>query len=122
MPIPAQLTMEFDLAFPNAGVGFQVQVQRNEGHDATALRVEVRALEPEKVARFTTESSRVLGDFVGGFCRWLGTKGVQVTHTEQEIQGHFHARYTVPQMLATMQELCEMLEDKFAGYPATVLG
>jgi hypothetical protein len=90
-------------------------------HHGAVLRLELRATEEGKTARFTRKSSYALADFVGGLCRWLGTKGVTVSHTEQEVAGHFHPRYTVPQLLTTAQELCQTLEDKFAGYPHSIL-
>jgi hypothetical protein len=58
---------------------------------------------------------------VGGFCRWLGTKRVQASHTEEEITAHFQPHATVLQMLGTLQELCQMLEDKFGAYPHSIL-
>ena len=52
---------------------------------------------------------------------WLGTKGVTVAHTEQEVSGHFHAQHDVPQVLAIVEELCQMLEDKFGAYPYAIV-
>lgn len=121
MPAGAQVTIDLDMAFPTAGVAFNVQVRPGSAEVGAALHIELRAVEEGKSARFTRESSYALADFVGGFCRWLGTKGVTVSHTEQEITGHFHPRYTVPQMLTTTQELCQMLEDKFAAYPHPIV-
>ena len=114
-----RVTIDCDLAFVAAGVGFTVHVRN--GTTGAALHVRLRALEAGREARFTSASSPALADFVGGFCRWLGTKRVQVTPNEREIVGHFHADHTVLQMLAITQELCQMLEDKFGCYPYTIL-
>lgn len=115
------MTIDLDMAFPVAGVAFSVQVRPSSAEEGVALHIELRAVEEGKSARFTRESSHALADFIGGFCRWLGTKGVTASHTEQEITGHFHPRYTVAQMLTTTQELCQMLEDKFAAYPHPIV-
>jgi hypothetical protein len=121
MSAEGHVTIDLDLAFSPAGVGFTIQVRPGEKPEGPALRIGLRALEEGKSARFAKESSYALGDFVGGFCRWLGTKGVTVSYTEQEITGHFHPRYTVSQLLTTTQELCQMLEDKFGAYPHSIL-
>ena len=116
-----RVTLDLDLAFPAAAVGFTVQVQDDSADAGAPLLISLHALEAGKEARFSPDSSYALADFVGGFCRWLGTKGVTVTHTEREVSGHFHQRHTVPQVLAITQELCQMLEDKFAGYPSPII-
>ena len=121
MPTAGHLSLDLDLAFPVAGVGFVVQVRPGEEAHGSTLRLALRAVEEGKTAQFTRASSYALADFVGGFCRWLGTKGVTVAHTEQEITGHFAPRYTLLQLLATVQELCQMLEDKFGTYPHSIL-
>jgi hypothetical protein len=119
MSVQGRVTIDCDLAFAAPGVGFTVQVR--DGSTAAALHVRLRALEAGREARFTSASSHALADFVGGFCRWLGTKRVQVTSNEQEIVGHFHPHHTVLQVLAITQEICQMLEDKFGCYPYTIL-
>jgi hypothetical protein len=119
MSVQGRLTIDCDLAFVAAGVGFTVQVR--DSTPATALHVRLRALEAGQEACFTSASSPVLADFVGGFCRWLGTKGVQVTPKGREIVGHFQPHHPVLQVLAITQEICQMLEDKFGCYPYTIL-
>jgi hypothetical protein len=121
MTAAVHATMDLDLAFPTAGVGFSIEIRPGSDTEGSTLLLRLRALTAGKTARFHPESSYALGDFVGGLCRWLGTKGVSVTHSEQEISGRFHVRYTLPQTLQTTQELCQMLEDKFAAYPHTIL-
>ncbi len=122
MGVQGGVNIEMDLVFAAAGVGFTVNVQEDEGTDAgAALHVALRALEPNQTAHFTEASSHALGDFVGGFCRWLGTKGVTVTHTEQAISGHFKPDHTLSQRLTIIQELYQMLDDKFGLYPYSIL-
>jgi hypothetical protein len=121
MPTDGQVTMDLDLTFPVAGVGFTLQVRPGDEHHGANLRLELRTAAEGKTARFTRESSYALADFVGGFCRWLGTKGVTAAHTEQEVAGHFHPHSTVLQLLTTTLELCQMLEDKFGAYPHSIL-
>jgi hypothetical protein len=118
----SNVSIDLDMAFPTAGVGFAIQVRLANEAEGAALQVRLRAVAEGKTAMFTRECSYPLGDFIGGFCRWLGTKGVTVSHTDQEVSGHFHPRYTVPQMLSTTQELCQLLEDKFGAYPHSILG
>ena len=114
-------TIDLDMTFPVANVMFNIQIRPDDDHQANSLRIQLKAVEGEKEPCFNPESSQVLADFVGGLCRWLGTKGVTVTHTEQDIFGHFRPQCTVPQVLTTTQELCEMLDDKFALYPHSIL-
>jgi hypothetical protein len=118
---PGGVTLDLDLAFPTAAVGFTVQVRESSAEAGAPLLISLRALEAGKEARFSADSSYALADFVGGLCRWLGTKGVTVSHTEREISGYFHQHHTVPHLLAITQELCQMLEDKFAGYPSAII-
>ena len=116
-----RVTIDLDMTFASAGVGFTVQVREREGKAGAPLHIRLWALETGKEARFHPNSSHALADFVGGFCRWLGTKGVTVAHDEREISGHFHPRHSVPQLLAVIQELCQMLNDKFTGYTASIV-
>jgi hypothetical protein len=115
------LTVEIDLMFPTAAVGFTVNIGPERAAEGVPLRIRPRALVEGKTARFAPEASYPLADFVGGFCRWLGTKRVTAAHTEEEITAHFQPHYTVLQMLGTLQELCQMLEDKFGAYPHSIL-
>ncbi len=119
MGVQGSVNIELDLAFTDAGVGFTVKVQEDDA--AAALHVGLRALDPNLTALFTEDCSHALGDFVGGFCRWLGTKGVTVTHTEQAVAGHFKPDHSISQRLAIIQELYQMLDDKFGLYPYSIL-
>ena len=121
MSAKGHVSIDLDLAFAAAGVGFAVQVRDGSAETGVALQIVLRALDDNHTARFTPDSSHALSDFVGGFCRWLGTKGVTVSHTEQEVSGHFHAQHEVPQVLAIIEELCQMLEDKFGAYPYAIV-
>ncbi len=121
MHAQGQVSIDLELAFAGAGVEFTVQVREGRGATGAALQVGLRALDAGKTAHFTEESSHALADFVGGFCRWLGTKGVTVSHTEQEVAGHFHPQHTMPQRLMIVQELCQMLDDKFGAYPDAIV-
>ena len=116
-----RVSIDLDLVFVKAGVGFKLQVGESNGVAGASLQIVLRALEEGKKAHFTADSSHALADFVGGFCRWLGTKGVTVSHRAQEISGHFHPQHTVAQMLLIAQELCQMLEDKFGAYPYAIV-
>ena len=121
MSVKGQVSIDLDLTFAAAGVGFAVQVRDGSAETGAALQIVLRALDDHRTARFTPECSHALSDFVGGFCRWLGTKRVTVSHTEQEVLGHFHAQHDVPQVLAIVEELCQMLEDKFGAYPYAIV-
>lgn len=121
MSAKGQVSIDLDLAFAAAGVGFAVQVRDGSAQTGAALQIVLRALDDNCIAQFTPECSHALSDFVGGFCRWLGTKGVTVAHTEQEVSGHFRAQHDVPQVLAIVEELCQMLEDKFGAYPYAIV-
>lgn len=121
MDTAADVTLDLDVAFSTAGVGFALHIRPGSAEKGAALHLALQTLEDGKQARFSRESSYALADFIGGFCRWLGTKSVTASHTETDVTGQFHPRYTVPQMLATTQELCQMLEDKFGAYPHSIL-
>ena len=117
----ANVAINLDVAFEPAGVGFSIAIQPGSGADGAALHIGLKATESGKTATFTQDCSYALADFVGGFCRWLGTKRVTVSHTDQEIHGHFHPQYSASQLLGTTQEMCQMLEDKFGSYPHSIL-
>ena len=114
------LTVEAEIVFPVAMVAFTVHIGPTREEQGVPLRIRPRALVEGKTARFAPESSYPLADFVGGFCRWMGTKRVTALHKEEEITAHFHPQHTVLQMLGTLQELCQLLEDKFAAYPHSI--
>ncbi|MEE8302673.1 MAG: hypothetical protein V3S24_09590 [Candidatus Tectomicrobia bacterium] len=121
MASSGRTTIDLDMTFPVAGVVFTIQVRPGDDAEGSRLHIQLQAVEAGKDARFVPESSQPLADFVGGLCRWLDTKGVTVSHTDQDVSGHFDPRYTVPRTLTTTQELCEMLEDKFGLYPHSIL-
>lgn len=122
MSLQGHANMDIALDFTSASVGFIVTVQAADTADTgPGLHVGLRALDPNQTARFTESCSHALGDFVGGFCRWLGTKGVTVSHTEQEIAGHFKPELTIFEQLAIVQEISQMLDDKFGLYPYSIL-
>ena len=116
-----QATIDLQMTFPQAGIGFMIHIRPGEAEQGSFLDIHLQSTKEGKDARFVAESSYALADFVGGFCRWLGTKRVKVSHDEQIISGHFDPRYTMLQLLATAQEMCEMLNDKFASYPHSIL-
>jgi hypothetical protein len=121
MGVTGAVSIELDLAFPTAGVRFAVHIRPGEAGQDAGLGIELQSLEEGKQARFTPQSSYALADFVGGFCRWLGTKGIKAAHTDEAISGQFQGQQTVMQLLATTQELCQMLDDKFGAYPYSIL-
>jgi hypothetical protein len=121
MQTAGALSVEVDLVFQTAAVGFTVYIGPAREAEGVPLRIRPRALVEGKTAHFSPEVSYPLADFVGGFCRWLGTKRVQASHTEEEITAHFQPHASVLQMLGTLQELCQMLEDKFGAYPHSIL-
>jgi serine protease Do len=111
-------------------VGSKVEVELIRGGEERTLEVRIgerpsAAVEagsprgpdgaPDRVAELGITAQTL------GLCRWLGTKGVTVSHTEQEVSGHFHAQHDVPQVLAIVEELCQMLEDKFGAYPYAIV-
>lgn len=121
MGVAGDVTIDLDMAFPTAGVGFTVRIRPGEADAGASLGIELRSMEAAKQARFRHESSYALADFVGGFCRWLGTKGITASHTDEAITGRFRAPCPITHMLATAQELCQMLDDKFGAYPHSIL-
>jgi hypothetical protein len=115
------VSIDLELVFPTAGVRFAVHIRPGEAGQGASLGVELQSVDESQQARFTPQSSYALADFVGGFCRWLGTKGIKATYTDAAISGQFQAQYTAMQLLATTQELCQMLDDKFGAYPYSIL-
>jgi hypothetical protein len=74
MSAKGQVSIDLDLAFAAAGVGFAVQVRDTSAAIGAALQIVLRALDDDLTARFTPECSHALSDFVGGFCQMLEDK------------------------------------------------
>ena len=74
------LTVEVDLMFPTAAVGFTVNIGPERTAEGVPLRIRPRALVEGKRPVF--RKRRISGRLCGGLCRWLGTKRVTAVHTE----------------------------------------
>ncbi|MBI3329357.1 MAG: hypothetical protein HYZ81_21970 [Nitrospinae bacterium] len=127
MGVKASFKTEIHLTFEPAGMLFQMTLEKPEGAPHKSApdsgRLSIRALHAatHQVTLLAAQTSPVLVDFIGGFTRWLATKGITVSLNDQEIQGTFRAGMSATQIFRVVRDICEMLSDKFSPYQHSVL-
>lgn len=112
---------EVQLVYPNAGVRFVVEMGSAQGGGGV-LRICAKDASGERDLAFTDECSSILGDFIGGFVRWLGTIGIAAKHEEGEINGSFGAAYDAHKLIQASAAICDMIEQRFCLYPYNIVG
>lgn len=121
------LRSEIKLVYQKAGVQFVISItpegagEGSEGQGGTTLQIDIKDAAGENDLVCTEECSPVLGDFIGGFVRWLGTIGIPSTHEGGAIKGVFHPDYDLHKLIQASGGICDMLEQRFSLYQESIL-
>ena len=113
-----QLTV--NLAFPQAGVTFVIQVEDRES-DALSFSLTVTDASSNEAIPLTVDASPQLADWVRGYTRWLARARVTAGQDREGITGTFAAGLTPEQVLDGVREACDMLRQRFEPYQESIL-
>lgn len=118
---------DINLVYPAAGVRFTIEItaapdgESSEAKENAKLNISVKEASGEKSLAFTEECSPVMGDFIGGFVRWLSTLGITATHSSGAITGSFRADYNVFKLIKASGAICDMIDHRFSLYQDSIL-
>ena len=104
------------LAFPDAGVSFEI-----EADSAGPFRLTVSRTSDGAGVPFTSDASPQLADWVRGYTRWLRRARVTASHDESSISGVFDDGLTPEQLLEGVRDACDMVRQRFGRYRESVL-
>lgn len=116
----SKVRSEIKLVYEKAGVGFVVGIEPSDD-GAAGLRIAVEDAAGGKSLTFDEECSPILGDFIGGFVRWLATIGITAKHEQGEVTGSFSAAYDAHKLIQASAAICDMIEQRFSLYPYSIL-
>lgn len=120
----SRLSKNRRLGYESAGVAFQIQVKPSEGRateQGTPLSIEVVEADSGGRVSFKAEACPILADFVPGFVRWLGRKGVSAKAGDGIIRGTFNKELTAKQIKTATEEICELIDSRFSLYTERIL-
>lgn len=120
----SRLSINRKLDYARAGVVFQIQVELPEeraAHQGASLNIEVVETDSGNRVSFGEEVCPVLADFVPGFVRWLGRKGVSAQAGDGVITSNFDKEFTRDQIKGTTEEVCELIDSRFSLYTEGIL-
>ena len=114
------LTVKIELAFPDAGVKFQLSA--DSGSQASpAFGLQVSDASSGAPVAFTHEASPALADWVRGYTRWLHRTRVSASHDTRAISGTFADGVTPEQVLEGLGLACDMIRQRFEPYKESIL-
>ena len=119
----SDVQLKHNLAFPTAGVVFNISVDSPEGSDGSgaSFRLGVTEASGGSAVPFSVDSSPELADWVRGYSRWLVRARVSATFDENEITGTYSSDVTPEQVLVGIREACDMIRQRFDMYTESVL-
>ncbi len=112
----SDVRISLNLAFPQAGVVFDIEAGPDRSFRLTVRRVSDGGFVP-----FRSDASPQLADWVRGYTRWLRRARVTATHDESSINGVFDEGLTPEQVLDGVREACDMVRQRFGLYKESVL-
>ena len=113
-----------DLAFPSAGVTFNIAVEPSQGGSnggAPTFTLAVSDSSTAQKLRLAVDVSPQLADWVRGYSRWLVRARVRATHDESGITGTFAPDLQPEQVLQALRDACEMIRQRFELYEESIL-
>ena len=112
------------LAFPNAGVVFNITVEPPSGASdgqPPAFHLAVTDASNGQAVPFSVDASAHLADWVRGYSRWLVRARVRATCDENSITGTFFDGLAPEQVLQGVRDACDMIRQRFDLYQESVL-
>ena len=120
MPENSKLDLNMDLAFPDAGISFNITVASNGG-GPSSFNLKVTESAGGAPVGITSARSPQLSDWVRGYSRWLRRARVTADHDESGISGTFDEGLTPEQVFVGLREACDMIRQRFELYKSSVL-
>ena len=120
MPANSNLSIDFDLAFPDAGVAFNIAVDGNGG-GASSFSLKVTESAGGAPVSIMSATSPQLSDWARGYSRWLRRARVTATSDDGGISGKFDDGLTPEQVFGGLREACNMIRQRFELYDSSVL-
>lgn len=120
----SELHINLRLGFESAGVAFRLGVEpagEPAGDRGASFGLQVVELATGREVPFRAEVCPVLADFVKGFSRWLGTKGLRASVGDARITGTFPSNATPQQLLGTAGDICDLISQRFSLYRERIL-
>ncbi len=111
--------IDLKLAFPDAGIEFQLSAKSGSG--STSFRLGVTNAATGRAVPFTVESSPVLADWVRGYTRWLHRPRISASFSEAVVTGTFAEGTTSEQVMDGLEMACDMIRQRFGLYTESVL-
>lgn len=120
MPTDTKLNLNMDLAFPDAGIAFNIAVESNGG-GPSSFSLKVTESAGGAPVAITSARSPQLSDWVRGYSRWLRRSRVTASFDESGISGTFDDDLTPEQVFGGLREACDMIRQRFDLYKSSVL-
>ena len=124
MATNSAVSIDLNLAFPRAGVAFNIKVETPEAASNSkppSFHLSVTDAAAGRQIPFTVDASPQLADWVRGYTRWLVRANVAATHDGRAITGTFGAGVTPEQVLRGVQDACGMIRQRFELYEQSIL-
>ena len=109
-----------DYALP--GVRINVGLNKTDGADQSSFSFTVDNLETGHRLDFSHQTCAAVHDFTRGYTRWLATKGIGATLSEDEISGTVRDDVSPVQLQQLLQEALDMANQKFSNYKGPIIG
>jgi len=117
----SQINLNLNLAFPNAGIIFDIKVDAGSNGDSASFSLSVSNASDGSSVPFRSDVSPQLADWVRGYSRWLVRSSVRATHDQNSISGSFFGNPSPEQILDGVRGACDMIRQRFDHYESSVL-
>ena len=119
----SQTEINISLAFPKAGVTFDIRCGTPAGGSNGHPSFKLKALDysGSRELSFTEDTSLQLADWISGYARWLRRANVTASFDETGITGTFAGGLTPEQTLASVSDACDMIRQRFDHYEESIL-
>ena len=118
---PMDINIDMGLAFPKAGLLFNIGVISQTGYP-TLFRLLVTDMEQKRAIPFREYECPCLADWAPGYCRWLIRAHIKASYDVREgISGSFVEGLTPEQVLRGVSDACDMIRQRFDLYEESVV-
>ncbi|HAL48993.1 MAG: hypothetical protein FI707_02430 [SAR202 cluster bacterium] len=113
------VNIELKVAFPNAGIEFQLSAKDESG--AIGFRLEAVNAATGAAVQMDVQTSPVLADWGRGYSRWLYRPRIAATFGESAITGTFLDGTSSEQVMDGLEMACDMIRQRFGLYQESIL-
>ena len=118
----SNLQFESSQDYVTAGVRINVGLNKPEEAEQSAFSFTVDNLETGHRMDFSHQACAAVHDFTRGYTRWLATKGIDTTLSEDEISGTVRGDALPVRLQQLLQEALDMADQKFSSYKGPIIG